>query len=209
MDSSLSLKTASISMLDDLSDAHLRVFTNNFMALMGRKFLIDYYRFALESEYSEVFYIRNNEMFSWAVVYFDADAFLKEYRKLRWAMILNVITSILKSPNIITKLTQAIKKTLGGDKAAALPKSHYFEVAIVGSRVQGRGNTKLLMQAIIKQRWRARCDGYRLEVDELNYSAIGLYESLGFDIVGTLKRGERLMYIMELDIGKNILPSFS
>lgn len=75
----------------------------------------------------------------------------------------------------------------------AADEAEVLTIAVTGAH-RGRGHGRLLMEEALRRLYRERVESCFLEVDRDNRTAVGLYQSLGFETVG-----ERKGYYHRLD----------
>lgn len=68
----------------------------------------------------------------------------------------------------------------------AADEAEILSIAVHGAS-RGRGHGRLLMDEALRRLYRERVESCFLEVDRDNRTAVGLYESLGFETVGERK----------------------
>ena len=81
------------------------------------------------------------------------------------------------------------------------PEAELFDIA-VKKEYQGQGYANVLMQEFLNQVRLKKCDTVFLEVNKINYKAIGLYEKFGFVQYDIRKNyyGENDAVLMKLDL---------
>lgn len=182
-------------------EMHLLAFEGFFLSLLGRGFLREFYKAAVDSDQTVGFVAvdDNGDVLGACFGVIDSKAFYKDILKKRWFMFaLKAAWPAIKKPKIIPRLLRALKHD-GNIPPCDMTNVGALQSTAVSPEAQGIGLAIGIMRAVCDEYVKRGTDKVFLTTDaDDNDMVRGFYEAMGWYLLGnyTTPEGRNMCWYM-------------
>jgi ribosomal protein S18 acetylase RimI-like enzyme len=184
------VRSAQFQDLNAIAAIHQRSFGDAFLARLGCRFLLQYYRLVLQFPGGILLVAeRDHVLNGFAAGFLEPDSFYREMMQNRWRFVWPLAVAAIQNPGLVGRIFSGFRLVRHAIRGPVDGLACELSSIAVLPEDSSRGAGTCLLRAFLETAWSRHAEMVYLTTDATNLAANALYRREGFVLVQTFHRG--------------------